>query len=737
MTSRPRSRRLTSKLLLLAREAARHGRFRALAGLTAAAAVIGSASLGFALNQDQPAAVGLQEVWPDSPPDVLSEDSFSRLDGNWATWSGEAAADVAELYALADKDLDAQRQALAKVQSRVRVLERALRDPAYSMIRNELTSLYVPLKLRAELFEKALDVLTGDATAAAEPARAAAATEVRNALSSLEADLKSVSNGEAWLPYLKADEVRGSLDTPGARATLEGLSAKLDPNAEGRTPEQQRFLSRPSLRRYASAVADYAAVLRVAEQGADQPALREGLASLVTAIDEYEGSPTAETAQAILQARQAIQSAAGPLAAPLDDLVRRNFLNYNLRLVADSSFVSKLVSTEDIDAGPVRDFFMGARIYGNQTTQSHADLQFIPSEEEAQFTLNLSGVTNSRTNAYTSQATVSSVGTHRFYASKPIVFDGDRFTLGPTDLSVNPSIRHVGIRTKYDNIFFGLFKGMIRRRGMAEANSRLPAGRAHAADELRENFLPRFDSEVDQQFGQQNADLAAFDDRARRKGVAPRAERVRTTSDRLLLDEAVRNDDELGGGPPNIGSTRGVGFTLQLHQSLLNNTADRWGFAGRTMTDDEVEAEIRAWLEDLLGRKLKPKTQPDDREPTTLIFAEQDPIRFRIENGAVVLVLRVGIREEDGEEIPPHLVEVPLNLSVSGDKIVIDRGPLRVSARGGNIVRAGVIRRRLEQTIKGGTRDAVFNVEREGRSPMPVRIQRADAQGGWLTLYGV
>lgn len=737
MTSRPRSRPLTSRLLLLARDAARRGRFRALAGLTALAAVAGSASLGFAFNQDEPATVGLQDVWPDSPPGALTEDSFARLDGNWAAWSGEAAADVAELYALADKDLEAQRQALARVQSRVRVLERALRDPAYSMIRDDLTSLYVPLRLRADLFAASLDVLAGDAAAAAGPARQAAAAEVRNALSSLESDLRSVPNGQAWLPYVRAEDVRGSLDTPAAREVLESLPAKLDPNLEGRTPEQQRFLNRPSLRRYAKAVADYAAVLRVAEEGADEAALREGLASLVAAVDQHEDSPTGENAQALHDARQAIRSAAGPVAAPLDDLVRRNFLNYNFRLVADSSFVSKLVSTQDIDCGPVRDYFMGARIYGNQTTATNVNLQFVPSQTEARFVLNLDGVTNSRTNAYTSQATVSSVGRHQFFATKPIVFDGDQFILGPADLSVNPSIRHVGIRTKYDNIFFGLFKGMIRRRGMREANSRLPAGRAHAADELQERLLPEFNSEVDQQFGEQNASLAAFEQRAQRKGVSPRAERVRTTSDRLLLDAAVRNESELGGGPPNIGSTRGVGFTLQIHESLLNNTADRWGFAGRTMTDDQVGAEVRAWLEDLLGRKLKPKEKADDREPTTLIFDEADPIRFRVENGAVVLILRVGVREEDGEEIPPHLVEVPLNLSVSGDQIVIERGPLRVSARGGNIVRAGVIRRRLEQTIKGGTRDAVLNIEREGRSPMAVRIQRVDARGGWLTVYGV
>src|SRR5690606_35175100 len=109
------------------------------------------------------------------------------------------------------------------------------------------------------------------------------------------------------------------------------------------------------------------------------------------------------------------------------------------------------------------------------------------------------------------RSTVQSVGNHQFYAVKPITFDGDLFELGPADLSVNPNIRHVGIATKYDNIFFGLFRGMIQRRAFSEANTRLPAGRAHAASELRQSFLPEFNGQVDQQFGELNMELAGFE----------------------------------------------------------------------------------------------------------------------------------------------------------------------------------------------------------------------------------
>ncbi|MDQ3330235.1 MAG: hypothetical protein M3552_06240 [Planctomycetota bacterium] len=744
MTPRLRNRSLTSKCSLIARDAFRRSRLRLLAGATVALTLVGGASLGFALNQDAPAdPVGLQGVWPEFPPQSLSVDAFSPLGGNWASWSEAAAIDVAELYSLADKDLDAQREALAKVKSRVRVLERALRDPAYSMIREELTGVYSSLKLRADLFEASLNVVTGDARTAAGPARQSAISDVRNALSSVESDLRSIPNGTAWLPYIKVEEVRRSLDTPAAADVMASLPTRLDPNAAGRNEQQKQFLNRPSLRRLATAVNNYLSNMRVAEQGADTAALNERLTALVQAVDAHEDSPTSETARAIREARDALQQAAGPITKPIDDLIRKNYLNYNFRLVADSSFLSKMVATQDINCGPVVDYFMGARIYGNQTTTTNANLQFVPSNDSARFNLTVNGVSNSRTNAYTNQATVSSVGQHQFYASKPITFDGDRFTLGPAQVSVNPSIRHLGVSTKYDNIFFGLFRGMIQRKAMTEANSRLPAGRAHAAERVRENVLPEFNSEVDQQFGELNADLAGFERRMANKGVAPRSERVRTTSERFLLDAAIREGVEVSGSPPNIGSTRGVGFTAQIHESLLNNAADRWGFAGRTMTDDQVREELRQWFSDLLGRNIEFKKDENKTESTTLIFSETDPIRFRIRNGAVILILRAGIVQEDGEEIPPQIVEVPLNLSVQGDQIVIERGTIIVSpvdpprSRATQIARAGVMRRKLEQSIKGGTRDAVIDIERSGRSPMQMRVQRVDARGGWLTIYGV
>lgn len=742
--SRHSSRSRYARMALLAREAMRcyrPGRWIACALVALAA---GGASLGFALNQDSASGpVGLQGIWPDFPPRSLSVDQFSQLDHRWAEWSEAAAIDVANLYSLQDKTVEQQYELLAKVRERVDVLEKAMRDPAYAMIHEELTDVWAPLDLHVDLFRASLDLVSADATPAAKKALPAAKDALADAMDAVRSDLKSIPNGSAWLPYLDLAKIEKTLSANEPPTGLEELAAKLDPAAQDLSDAQTEFLRQESLQNLAQQARTYAALVRISKNGADSEALRQALASLIEAIDYHEASPTDETAAAIRGARDDLRLAAGPAAEALDDLIRMNYLNYNLRLVADASFLSKLTSVHDVTVGPVRDCFMGANIFGNQRTKTNANLVFIPSNERAQFKLVLDGVANSWTTAYAEQATVNSVGRHYFHATKPVSFNGDRFAFSPARVSVDPHIRHTGISTKFDHIFFGLFKGLIQRKAMKEANERLPAGRAHAADELRAKLLPQFNSEVEENFAELNREIAIFDAALFVENLAPAAERTRTTSDRFLFDAAVRAPEELSGSAPNIGSTRGEGFTLQIHESLLNNMADRWDLAGQSLTEMATRELLEIWFTDLLGREISfddESGKPAD--PSIITFSETDPIRFNIQNGNVVLILRAGIETEDGEKVPPQVVEVPLELTMVDGDIKVERGTVVVSplerprSRARQIARAGIMRNQIEKSIPNGTIDGTFTIEQEGREPVAVTIERIDAQAGWLTLFG-
>lgn len=740
-----RSRRsFQARVALVVRDGIRRSRVRLIAAAALVGLLLGGGSLGFALNQEPaPEPTGLQGVWPNFPPPSLAVSVFNRLDENWAKWSEEAAIDVANLYTVDEVPLEEQRRALEKVESRVRVLEKALRDSKYAMIREEMASIHAPLKLRAQLFRNGLELMEVDAAPAARAELPRSSSRFGNAFRDARSDLDRVPNGQAWYPFLRIEEIGGKSPEQLDIVTLEALERHLDPAAEGLNDEQRKFLRRGRLQEWRRATRELVAMKRIAESGIDRALLREKLADVIKTIELHEDSPVAESAARIRAANNELRLVAGPSAKPLQDLVRSTFMNYNFRLVADAEFIGKMTSVDQIDSGPVRDYFMGAQIYGNQTTQTSARMKFIPSSDQARFEVQLVGVSNSQTNAYTSQATVSSVGQHEFYATKPLAFDGDRFSFQPAHVSVNPNIRHTGIATKYDHLFFGLFKGMIRRRAMGEANARLPQGRAHAADELSSQLLPEFNGEVERNFGELNNEIAKLDQRLASENLAPSAERVRTTGDRFLFDAAIRGGDELSGSAPNIGSTRGVGFTLQVHQSLLNNMADRWGLGGQSMTEAQVREHLEGWFTRILGREVSFADESGNpADPSILIFDEKDPIRFEINQGALRLILRAGLKTEDDRDIPTQVVEVPLELSVSGGKIHIKRGTVIVSPldpprnRALQITRARIMGKRIEDSIQDGSVEANHTVTPEGRNPISLSIQRIDAQAGWLTIFG-
>ena len=745
MISRPRSRNALSCSVLICRDAARRGRLRLLAGAVAAGALVGGASLGLAINQDAPAApTGIAGLWPDFPPDTLSQESFARIGGKWSDWGQAAAVDVAALYGLRDASLEEQRAVLARLQSDVRVLEQALQDSAYKSIWPDLTRVYGPLARRAEIAQAALEVLTADARPAAAVARRAAAEQVRTAINALKDDLRPVPDSSPWLDYVQAEQILANLANPDAlRPLLERLPAKLNPAAMP-NPAQAKFLKRPAFGTLAAAARDWSRNDRLAERGIDQAAVREKLSDLIVAIDAHDALPTDATGRRIIAARTAFTDAAGSQGDPLLDVLRINYLNYNLRLVADEPFLAKMVAVHDIQCGPVADCVKGATVRGTQQTTSDATLNVLPDNNVARFQLELNGVANTRTLASTSQATISSVGRNDFYATKPITFDGRQFSTNPASVSVQPYIRHVGAATKYDGLFFGLFKNVIRREALKRANQELPFSRSYASSKLKENLLPRFNSEIADNFADLNTQLAGLTARAEQLGVGPQLIRTRTTDDRFLYDLVVRNPREVAGSPPNLNAARGVGFTLQLHESLLNNTADRWGFAGKTMNGDEIQTQLEGWFSQLLGKTVvfnqRDPNKPND--PTRLIFAESDPIKFRIADGALTLILRAGIEQPEGENIPPQIVEVPLNLSVRDSVIALERGTVRVSPlgrpanRATQFARAGVMRRKLEESVNDSTINATIRTEREGRGPVTIQIFRIDAEAGWLTVYG-
>jgi hypothetical protein len=733
----------------------------------AASALIVGLAVSAAAALDAPAdKSGLEGILKNEVPGGLGTDSFSDLTGNWASWGKGVADLVNKLYT--DQKLDAagQRKILNTLEKKVKTMDRALADPRFASLYDPIASLRGRLARRVDVDLAILNTLEmKPEQVKAEKIKAAAASAL-DALSALEADLDKVPNGAAWLPYIHATELRQALSSNKVGSAVATAQSKLDSGSSLKNPEQRQFLARPAFRKLSSALSR----LNQAEQsnpgGGDVKAERDKFAALVAALEGYEDNGGGAEAQKVHETLDAAEKAAIDGGNLIDAAVREHYMNYNLQIVADTDVLNKVLGGQQSTTSPVSDFIAGASVSGTEWTTTTISVELRPGQNAANLDLVLNGVTQSSTVGSTSEASVSSQGYHRWAAKKPIRFDGTTITTGPAEMTyVQPSVTFTGANTRYSG---GLFGGMANNMAMQQANARRGESEAEAAQRLQSRVIPDFDARVDEMI--QKADQQLKYDlrkRLRLAGVLPTAVRARSNDSYLRLSAEVIGEDELGGDEGNPGSSMGAGLVISIHESLLNNAVNQMKFAGQTMTDKQVSAELERFLSLLLGRKVdfaamakqmaaaqaaaqantpgapqappqapaKAPEQSAQQKNSQFVFDKDDPIRFTIDDGEVKLVIRAGFKQEGQEDVPTQEITVPLKFVAQAGRVAILRGTVGV-AGGGKILRSGAIKQKIETAIPAMTPlDPQLHIPRPGQADVDLTVVRIGADNGWLTLW--
>ncbi|MEX0701287.1 MAG: hypothetical protein WD069_04255 [Planctomycetales bacterium] len=705
-----------------------------------------SAGWHFAAAQEEEAevpAVGVRGIFPLEVPRGLGEEAWAVLAGHWERWGAETGQLVTRLYEDEQLDVAGQRGVIDQLRSRIRVMDKALADPRYRSIHGDLLDLRARLVRRVDLAEAVLDSFEIDPAAAQEQRIERARRDLGPTVARLRDDLRTIRGGAAWLGYLQADRLaEAARSNEAARreaaavAEVAGKFARRD-QLQG---EQREFFQRAVFDR----MGDSVRALNVAlapPKPTDPEALRPALAGLVESLEQYEETRAAPAASAVRSKLKELEGTVADGGARIREALRGHYVNYNLHIVASEGFLSRLMNESRQETGAVQDHVMEAAVSGWQTTNTTASVDLRPRDDGARFAITLRGVTQSNTTGVTSQATIYTQGYHQFWGSKEIRFDGDRFATLPAQLGVAPHNQTVGARTGLSG--FPLLGRIADRIAVREAQKRRPQSEAHAASRLYERAYPRFDSEVDQEFAEANRDLADQNARLKQARVYPETKLYRTTDQHLQVSARVREAGELGGGRYNHTLTPGAGVTLHVHESLANNSFDRMNIAGRTMTEQELVAEFERFLGLIAGRTIDLDTddQPaSEEDPAEFIFAETDPLRVRFEGGVVSLTLKAGLRRPGEEDIPTQEVTVPLRYTLRGNEIVVTRGTVAVAPVGRppnlavQVVRAGVMRDKIQRAIPERTRDRQVKLEREGEATVMLFVTQLEPRGGWLTL---
>ncbi|MFH5803011.1 hypothetical protein [Alienimonas sp. DA493] len=708
----------------------------------------------------EPAAAdgpSLADVFPGSVPAAVDRYAFAPLGEDWAGWGEATSRAVTTLYRT-DASAARQRTAIAVLRSAVRQLEDAADERRFAPLRPALREVRGPLERRTRLAAATLDALAAAQKTPLDVAREGANARLDNALATLRADLAAIPGGERWLPVARADRleaIAAGRDGENAGRILTAVANDLaDPTVYD--AEQAEFLARPAWRRLASAAAVRAA-LAPAGSGADESpraldAATVALRQFVQAFERYEADATDEAARALTGAAADLAAVAPSAAEPIAEFVEDLYDGDNYRVAVSEGFLRRFVAQTRRETGPVSDVAFGARVRGVQETVVDVDVDVKPEVGAARFEVTLNGVARTDTIARTRQARVSTAGRHRFVASKPVVYDGTRFRTGRTRVDVDPFLQNTAIETAYDDLAGGLLREVIQREAFAQAGRRQPAALARVERQLEGELRPQLDRQLDEQFDVVNLRVGGlFRRRATRLGVAPSRETISSTERELRVFGRMSNEEELAAPAPPQRPYVEDGVVVQLHQSALNNNADRLDLAGRTLTPDELGGVIREFFGELFGRTI-PAPEPaepsvGEEPPPTLTFASADPIRVRFAADSVILTVRVGLKappKEDGtpgEDVPPQRVSIPfaVNLTEAGD-LELTRGSLSVAPLGRPESRfrqqaiARVLRARLGDAIpEQSVVPANTVVATDSQTRIKLRLASLQLADGWAT----
>lgn len=695
--------------------------------------------------EDQASQVGLRGLIPSKAPAGLTDREFELLDGKWQEWSTQTVELVDKLYSDEALDVAAQRDLLSQLKSRADVMDTALNDSAYRQLHGPLSDLQGRLARRVEFATAVLDILEADPQAAEQRKLQSAYGNLSSAIASVQSDLNSFQGGDLWKPYLELEALSssaGALDkSPSTVEAINKVTTRLTPTPEW-TEAQKQFAARPAIARLNDAIQGVSSAITAPPVDA-KTKVRELAGHLLGGLEEYETNGSTVGANNARVAYNELKAFAPDGGARLSELMRAHYYNYNLRVAASEGLLRRIMGDHKSEASWINQCVMGARINGQQCTNSNVTVDLRPSSDSARIALVVDGTVQANTTGYTSQATVFATGNHYFRAEKDVFLNGTGVSSSPATVGANANTHVYGAKTKHSG--FPIIGRIADGIALDIAQSKSGEANAYTAQQIREEVGPRLDSEAQTKFDKANLELETrVWGPLREQGMYPDTMSWSSTDSEALIRTRLMDIDELGGANPAPTITIPTdGILIQVHESLLSNFADRFELAGKTMKESELRKLIEERMSKLMGKEvdIEDPVVPEGEKPVdnTLIFDAVDPIRFQAEGGQVKIVMRAGLRPENGDEIPVQIISVPLTFKVEGNQVLLERGNVGVKPIstpdnvGLQVTRARIMIQNIQRAIPNKTMKADFTRTIEGKT-VNMSIVGIDARDGWVSV---
>ena len=401
------------------------------------------------------------------------------------------------------------------------------------------------------------------------------------------------------------------------------------------------------------------------------------VAMLLEAIERFESSRDPADARAVREATRRVAATRLTTAEGIDRAVHDHYLSPNVRISVNERFVEKLLPETTVTTSPLHDYVLGRQVHGTKTVEQSTAVLFDPHPSEIRLDLLVSGEVASRTVTDAGSVSIHSRGQSSFTVYKPIHVSPRGLDFNAARGTASNQSRLAGIETGFDSV--PLMGPLVRSIARNQHDENLD----QATREVNAKIVSRACREVDSQTEPQ---LTAAAQRVRerfwapmeRLGLEPTAVALETTAATATARLRLAAPTQLAAHTPRPRAPEDALFSIQVHESTVNNACGRLGLAGQRMGLEQLTRHVCTQL------GLPPAVPDDLPEGVEVTFAAVDPIRVECRDGLVHVHVALDAlesgRRNNWYEIVAHVAYRP---TVSGMQVTLERdGPVQLSGPG-------------------------------------------------------
>lgn len=458
---------------------------------------------------------------------------------------------------------------------------------------------------------------------------AQAKANLANAINQLDAFLNTGAPAKAvgWKKYLQwNDLVALSQNDHSSADTAAALLTKLKANHTG--------LEMAPFARVRDALAQYVTVASPAAGKATPEEYTKRVADLATQLTAYEQNPAAGDA-ALAIGRAVHWLDANRQSPQLVSSIRQTYGHPNLYGYASHRLAAAGIEEYIDQVAGVRDNILGTSLHGTARLTGRTTLVFNEDPHAASMRILLGGTAVSRNTGYNGPVTIHTTGVTNVSAQKYIAMTaaglvGYRATAGAR---TNSTIHDICARC-------GLIEKVAWKRAGQQKSQAEAIGSEHAAARI----AGQMDAQAGTMIAEQNARYREkFRDPLVKRGEFPEELAFSSTPDRLQVRLLQASAGLLAApeNPPEQATSHDA--AVRAHESVVINFAQGL-LGGYELTDLRLEKLIRDDLEAELPDELR-VTLPDgtldqEKEPWSIIFAKDLPVRVKFNGGGLAIAIR-------------------------------------------------------------------------------------------------